>query len=243
MNKMLLITRQMLILACLMLTALTLIAKPLPNRKQRFSTIGDPLDPCAANVLRSYTVKSPGTLCSNPNLQDIMFQIDGAGVTAGFYHLKAGSSPLFVEYKDGTMKMQLNVVLREDESKEYFIDLTGMDKSFDAPTGVGFTPALNYCAATNSIGWTFYNTFVMMVTGVNGNAGQFHSFLSPQNNKHTVQLGNGGNIWQPTLGSGLWFDNANTQGEASIVGDMQVELEPYQCCKKSCLPIEIAKNR
>jgi hypothetical protein len=242
MNKMLLITRQVIILACLMITALTLIAKPLPHRKQKFSTVADPLDPCAANVLRSYTVKSPGTLCSNPNLQDIMFQIDGFGVTAGLYHLKGGTSPVLVEYTDGSVKMQLSVVLREDETKEYFIDLIGMDKSYGSPTG-GFTPAQNYCINTNPSDWTFYNSFIMMVTGVNGNAGQFHSFLSPQNNQHTVQIGRGANIWQPNLGSGLWFDNANTQGEATIVGDLQVELEVFQCCKKACVPMAIAKNK
>ncbi len=223
--------------------ALATIAKPLPNLKKRF-TIPAALEPCGANVLRSYIVKSPGTLCSNPNLQDIMFQVDGVGVTNGFYHLKVGSSPLLVEYKDGTMKLQINVVLREDESKEYFVDIAASDKSFNAPTSAGFTPALNSCAATNSIGWTFYNSFLMTVTGLNGNAGQVAMFTSPQNNKHTVQLGLGANIWQSTLGSGLWFDNANTEGEATIVGDLQVELEPYQCCPtKVCVPIDIAKNR
>jgi hypothetical protein len=242
MKKMSRITCQSIFLMSLILIAFTTIAKPSPPHLKKMM-LADPINLCATNVQKGYTLKAPNMLCSDSNTQEVMFEIDGVGVTTGQYLLKAGSTPLLAEYNDGSMKMQLNLVLTTDLTKEYFIEIIGTDKSVGSPTGAGFTAALNNCGTTNANGWTFYNTFTMTVTGLDGNAGQVHTFTNPQNNKHTIQIGNGANTWQQTLGSGLWFDNANSQGgTATIVGDMQVELTPFSCCSPKCIPFEIIKK-
>lgn len=202
------------------------------------------LEACAANVLKSYNISSPSFLCSEPNTNGYLFSIEGQGVSAGYYILKPGSNPLLVEYNDGTFRLQLDAIMQSDISKEYLIEMEGSAKTMGNPQA-GFTPAMNSCAGVNTSEWIFYNNFTMTLTGLQDNAGQSFTFLSPQDNKHTFQIGYGANIWQPTLGSGLWFDNANTVGgTATIKGDLQMTLSPTQCCKtNNCVPFIIAKNK
>lgn len=201
------------------------------------------IDPCAANVLKSYNISSPQFLCSDPNINGFVFSIEGQEVSTGYYILKPNSKPILVEYTDETFRLELTVVMKSDITKEYLIEMSGSVKSINIPE-VGLTPAQNYCASTNTEGWVFYNRFLMRLTGKNANAGQLFEFNSPQSNGHTFQIGQGANTWQPTLGTGLWFDNANTHGgTATIKGDLQISLAPYECCKKSiCVPFTIMKN-
>lgn len=201
------------------------------------------IDPCATNVIRSYTVSSPTFLCSDPNVNGFVFSIEGQNVSTGYYVLKPNSKPILVEYNDETFRLEIAVVMKSDMTKEYLIEMSGSVKSINKPE-VGLTPALNYCANTNSEGWVFYNRFRLRLTGKNANVGQLFEFNSPQVNGHTFQIGQGANTWQSTLGSGLWFDNANTEGgTATIKGDLQVSLTPYECCKKPvCVPFIISKN-
>lgn len=201
------------------------------------------IDPCAANVVKSYIISSPSFLCSDPNINGFVFAIEGQDVSTGYYILKSNSKPILIEYTDGTFSLEIVVVMKSDITKEYLIEMSGSVKSINVPE-VGLTPALNYCASINTEGWVFYNRFTLRLTGKNANAGQLFEFNSPQSNGHTFQIGQGANTWQPTLGTGLWFDNANTQGgTATIKGDLQVSLTPYECCKKPiCVPFIISKN-
>lgn len=197
-------------------------------------------------VLKSYKITSPGQLCSDPNTEEFMFSIEGDGVTAGFYILKPNSFAQLDEYSDGSVRIELTVVLKSDVSKEYHILLEGSNKTIGF-LPVGFTPATNYCASVTIDNWSFYNTFLMTVTGQNGNAGQNLTFQSPQANMHTVQVGMGANTWQSSMGSGLWFDNANTNnGNITIRGDLQMELTPIlltnNCAENICVPFAIAKT-
>lgn len=201
------------------------------------------IDPWAANVLKSYHISSPTFLCSDPNINGFMFSIEGQDVSTGYYILKPNSKPILVEYTDGTFRLEIAIVMKSDITKEYLIEMSGSVKSINIPE-VGLTPALNYCASTNTEGWVFYNRFMLRLTGKNANTGQLFEFNSPQSNGHTFQIGQGANTWQPTLGAGLWFDNANTQGgTATIKGDLQISLAPYKCCKKPiCIPFTVSKN-
>lgn len=201
------------------------------------------IDPCAENVLKSYHISSPSFLCSDPNTNGFIFSIEGQGVSTGYYIMKTNTSPLLIEYKDGTFHLEIKVVMKSDITKEYLIEIKGDSKSINNPES-GLTPAQNYCSSTNTDGWIFYNRFILKLTGKNANSGQLFIFESPQSNGHTFQIGQGANTWQSTLGSGLWFDNANTQGgTATIKGDLQIALSPYECCHKSiCVPYIITKN-
>lgn len=197
-------------------------------------------------ILKSYKISSPGQLCSEPNTEEFMFSIEGDGVTTGFYILKPNSYAQLDEYLDGTMRLELTVVLKADVSKEYLIVMEGSNKTIGyLPTG--FTPATNYCASITIDNWSFYNTFLMRITGQNGNTGQNLTFQSPQANMHTVQVGMGANTWQSSMGSGLWFDNANTNnGNITIRGDLQMALTPilltHNCPENICIPFAIAKT-
>jgi hypothetical protein len=201
------------------------------------------IDPCAAGVIRSYKISTPTFLCSDPNVNGFMFAIEGQEVSVGYYVLKSNTNPILVEYNDGTFRMEIEVVMKSDITKEYLIEMSGSAKSINNPE-LGLTPAINNCANTNSDGWIFYNRFTLKLTGKNANAEQTFEFSSPQVNGHTFQIGPGANTWQPTLGSGLWFDNANTQGgTATIKGDLQISLTPYECCTNSiCVPFVVIKN-
>lgn len=202
------------------------------------------LDPCAANVLRSYQVNSPPFLCSDTNINGFMFSVEGQEVSTGYYIIKPNTNPFLVEYDDGTFRLEISVIMKSDVSKEYLIQMEGSSKSLNNPTA-GFTPALNYCASVNSDGWIFYNQFILKLEGKNANSGQYFEFSSPQANKHTFQIGQGANTWQSTLGSGLWFDNANINGGvATIKGDLQISLTPYECCKPNiCVPFVVNKTK
>ena len=213
---------------------------PLLNIKKNTERI----DTCGANILKSYRVSSPSFLCSDPNVNGFIFSIEGIGVSTGYYILKPDTTPILIEYTDGTFRLEMAVVMKTDMLKEYLIEMTGTSKSMNNPE-FGLTPALNYCASTNSEGWIFYNQFVLKLTGKNVNLGQLFEFNSPQANGHTFQIGQGANTWQSTLGSGLWFDNAQTKDETpTIKGDLQISLAPYECCDKKtiCVPFIVSKN-
>jgi hypothetical protein len=206
--------------------------------------IQNELDPCAANVLRSYIISTPTFLCSDPNINGFMFSLEGQGFGPDYYVIKTTSKPpLLVEYNDGTFRLEIEVVMKSDVSKEYLIEIVGSAKTINNPQ-MGFTPATNYCANYDTTNWVFYNNFKITLTGKNGLDGQVIIFQSPQVNKHTFQIGKGANTWQASLGSGLWFDNANTQGgTATLKGDLQIALTPYECCKHGiCVPFAISKN-
>jgi hypothetical protein len=201
------------------------------------------IDPCATDVLKAYRVSSPPFLCSDPNINGFVFSVEGQGVSTGYYMMKANRNPLLIEYNNGTFHLELEVVMKTDITKEYLIEIDGDSKSINNPA-FGLTPAQNYCSSTNTEGWIFYNRFTLKLSGKNANIGQLFIFESPQSNTHTFQIGQGANTWQATLGSGLWFDNANTQGgTATIKGDLQIALTPYECCHKSiCVPYIITKK-
>lgn len=202
-------------------------------------------DSCDANIQRSYYISSPTFLCSSPNTESFLFSIEGKEVSEGYYVLKPNTTPILIEYINGTFSLELITVMKNDITKEYLIQISGSEKSIGKPND-GFTPAQNYCASMDNSNWTFYNNFKLTITGKQANNGQLFTFDSPQNNQHTFQIGLGANIWQPTLGSGLWFDNANKQLDkiATIKGDLQMNLTPIECCEKNiCVPFVVIKNK
>lgn len=234
------IFRNLIIINLFLLHDLTISAEiPFTNSKKKAQS----LDPCAENVIQSYHIGSPNFLCSDPNTNGFMFSIEGQGVSAGYYKIKANTTPLLVEYKDGTFHLEIEVNMNSDSTKEYLIQMEGNTKSIDSPQ-LGLTAAQNYCSSKNTTGWIFYNRFTLKLTGKNANSGQVHVFESPQSNGHTFQIGKGANTWQSTLGSGLWFDNANiNNGTATIKGDLQISLTSYKCCNQSiCVPYTVMKN-
>lgn len=202
-------------------------------------------DPCSTDVLRSYRVSNPKYLCSNPNEESFLFSIEGQGTSEGYYILKPNTSATLVEYTNGTCSLKIVVIMKYAPKKEYLVELVGSEPTFGKPT-LDFTPALNYCVNLPTSGWTFYNHFKMTITGQGDNSGQIFTLISPQQNKHTFQIGYGANIWESNLGSGLWFDNANTQlnGLPTIKGDLQMSLTPIECCAKNiCVPMIVTKTK
>ncbi|MFN3849553.1 MAG: hypothetical protein ACK4NY_09000 [Spirosomataceae bacterium] len=217
-------------------------SKPLPQSLKRFAK-SDPLNPCDANAIRSFKLESPGAYCPSPTADEHAFSVFGAGFSAGAYVFKENTQPLLVEYNDGTIKMRFQVVNKTDATKEYIIDFIGSDKTIGNPSG-GFTPATNTCSGTNTTDWTFYNTFLMTITGEGSNSGQFAMVMSPQGNQHTFQIGTGANMWQANFGAGLWFDDATPISPATFNGDIQVKLVPYECCiPKICTPYLVQKSK
>jgi hypothetical protein len=156
-----LIIRNLIFINLFLLHNLTNSAEtPLTNSKKNTRNI----DPCTENVLKNYRISSPNFLCSDPNTNGFIFSIEGQGVSTGYYNIKPNTNPLLVEYINGSFRLEIEVFMKSDSTKEYLIQIEGNSKSIDNPE-LGLTPAQNYCSSMNTAGWVFYNRFMLKLTG------------------------------------------------------------------------------
>lgn len=184
-----------------------------------------PLSVCGTNISQIYNVISNGQSCTpSPWTEDEhVFSVVG-GPNAGAYQIKPGTSPRIIEYTDGSLKgfievsYSLGVTGSVDNSRGYLLEISGTQRSVGTPTS-GLSPE-TACGVTQTDSWIFYNSYLMQACGTGSNAGHMFVVSGPiDGNNHPLQIGNGANATNLSLGCGIWYSNMGG-------GDLTLRLEP-----------------